>query len=98
MIHNNKRDTATGHVFATVEVEYNVPKKGDIIGDNIEVLEDFNIGVNVDWDGNEYVGSPTVSEDGSSLPVFYGKVKIPHYGTGQWSWRFGDSFTQSCSI
>ena len=98
MIYNNTRDTGTGRVFAAIEIGYNVPKKGDIIGDNIEVLEDFNIGVNVDWNGNKYVGSPTISEDGSELPVFYGKVKIPNYATGQWSWRFGDSFTQSSGI
>lgn len=88
----NTRDTGTGQVTASIEVDYYVPRKGDTLGQGITATEDFNIGVEVKWDGKKYVGSPVITEDGYERPVFYGKVSIPDYVKGEhiWSWRKGE--------
>ena len=96
MKYTNKRDTSTGYVSASINVDYDIPKKGDILCDQgltILVIEDFNIGVDVDWNEKDrrYEGSTMRTNDSDALPVFYGNVKIPGYTeSGQWSWRKGE--------
>ena len=101
MKYTNKRDTSTGYVSASIDVDYDIPKKGDILCDQgltILVTKDFNIGVDVNWNEKEerYEGSPTFTNDSDALPVFYGNVTIAGYTeSGRWSWRKGEYFKKA---
>ena len=97
MKYTNKRDTATGYVTASINIDYDVPKKGDMLCDQgcqILVMEDFKLGVDVEWNdqNKKYEGKPILTKDIDALPVFYGDVKILNYVKGKhsWSWRKGD--------
>jgi len=91
------KETSTGTVTISVDVDFYVPRKGDtlhVYGTDIVLTEDMKPGVAVDYDGEKYVGSPLMTEETEPRLVFQGKGLIGSHSTG-FTWRKGEAITRA---
>lgn len=98
MKHTSTCETSTGSVTVSVEVDYYVPRKGDTIyvsGHACKLTQDLKPRVELDYDGDRYVGKVMRTTDGTNRVVFIGYaecIDFPIYGEDFYTWREGESY------
>lgn len=100
MKHTRTKETAANTVIVEVEVDYDVPRKGDTIncyGSQITIKEDMKPRIEFEWDdeAKEYKGSPMLTIEPEPRIVFAANgAGLDDCWHGAYSWRSGEAFTK----
>lgn len=89
MKHTGTQETATGTVSASIEVEFEVPRKGDtlyIYGHRHTLGEDMTPRIECTYDGEQYQGEIMRTKEGTNRVVFIGDGL---------TWREGEAFIKA---